>query len=146
MTILAFLIGLAFMGWAVYPMLQKDTTWVSLHLESDDLNDRKQQVYGNIADLDFDYAMGRLSESDFRNIRQTFLAEAGRVLEQYEKRKTSAIVEQIQQDAEHLVASGTSHKHGNSPNSSAQVRCPQCGRENPAEARFCMDCGGSLHD
>ena len=27
---------------------------------------------------------------------------------------------------------------------SATVRCPQCGQENPAEARFCMRCGTSL--
>ena len=134
------------MAWVVSPLFKKDTTWVSLHLESDDLNDRKRQVYGNIADLDFDYAMGRLSESDFQNIRKSFLAEAGRVMEQVERRKTSDIVERIQKDA-NLVAKATTDQFLQ-PEQTAEtsVKCPHCGTRNPAAAHFCMSCGGTLHD
>ncbi len=142
MSYLAYLTGLAFLIWIVMPLFKKDSTWVSLHMEVEELADRKQRVYGNIADLEFDFAMGRLSEKDFKNIRTSFLSEAGRVIEKLEGQKSTALMDRIQKDIEHLGKKKKKNKHR--PKSSASVFCTECGAENLAEAKFCMKCGEGL--
>ncbi|NQV40856.1 MAG: zinc ribbon domain-containing protein [Candidatus Marinimicrobia bacterium] len=142
MTYLAYLTGLAFLIWIVMPLFKKDSTWVSLHMEVEELADRKQRVYGNIADLEFDFAMGRLSEKDFKNIRQSFLSEAGRVMEKLESQKSKAFMDRIQNDIAHLGKKQGKIKK-KSKNSDS-VFCIECGAENLAAAKFCMKCGKGL--
>ena len=140
MSAVAYIIGIAFLVWVILPLFKKDSTWVSLYMEVDELADRKQRVYGNIADLEFDFAMGRLSEKDFTNIRQSFLSEAGRVIEKLEAQKSSKLMDRIQDDISQL---GKKKKKKKSK-STAHVFCIECGSENLAEAKLCMKCGKEL--
>ncbi len=141
MSFLAYLIGIAFLIWVILPLFQKDSTWISLYIEAEELADKKQRVYGNIADLEFDFAMGRLSEKDFNNIRQSFLNEAGRVMERLESQKSSALMDRIKTDIGNL---GKKHKHKKNKKSASKVFCIECGTENPPEAKFCMKCGKEM--
>ena len=134
MSYLAYLIGIAALGWAMIPLFKKDSTWISLITESDSLEDHKKRVYGNITDLEFDYAMGRLSESDFNTIRQSFLSEAGRVIQKLEDQRSSDLLEQIERDAKGLTQ-GKAKKIR---------KCSACGKMNLPDARFCMKCGQEL--
>ncbi len=52
MMYLAYFIGLAFLVWIMLPLFKKDSTWVSFYMEMEELADKKQRVYGNIADLE----------------------------------------------------------------------------------------------
>jgi len=144
MTILAYVVGVLILAWVSVPLFRKDSTWISLYLERDDLNDHKRQVYGNIADLEFDYAMGRLSEADFNSIRHSFLAEAGRVIERLENHKSSAIAKQIEQDITKLDRKRSGKHKAGKRTVRAAGTCPNCGVENPVEAQFCMSCGKEL--
>lgn len=126
------------MVWIIMPLFKKDSTWVSLHMEAEELADQKQRVYGNIADLEFDFAMGRLSESDFNEIRQSFLREAGRVIEKLESQKSSKLMERIENDVAHL-----GKKKKKSSKSDTRY-CIECGTENQSTAKFCMKCGEEL--
>lgn len=139
MSIFAYLIGGILLLWALAPLFKKDSTWVSLHMEGDELEDRKQRVYGNIADLEFDYAMGRLSETDFNVIRKSFLSEAGRVIQQLENQKSSKVMELIKEDVKKLSKNPKKSKKANKHNT-----CAHCGNENLPEAKFCMQCGKEL--
>jgi hypothetical protein len=88
---------------------------------------RKEVLLGNIGDLDFEFAMGKLSEEDYRDIRENL------------KRQTLKIMEQI----EVLLDSRTM----GSPASAERVvlpSCGGCGGTLPPEARFCPHCGSSL--
>ncbi len=138
MTILGYVTGIAFLIWIILPLFKKDSTWVSLYVEAEELADKKQRVYGNIADLEFDFAMGRLSEKDFKRIRQSFLSEAGRVIEKLESQKSSALMERINNDIDNL------DKSKKSKTSSSRVFCIVCGAENLPEAKFCMKCGKEI--
>ena len=144
MSILAYLTGLAFLAWSILPLFKKDSTWVSLYLETEELADRKQRVYGNIADLEFDYAMGRLSEKDFTSIRQSFLSEAGRLMEKIEGQKSSELMERIQKDLGQLGKKKHSKKSKISKISDGSLFCIECGTENVSEAKFCMKCGKEM--
>ncbi len=139
MSYLAYLTGVAFLIWAIVPLFKKDSTWVSLYVEADELADRKQRVYGNIADLEFDFAMGRLSEKDFNSIRASFLSEAGRVIEKIEGQKTAGLMDRIQNDLSNLGKKTKAKKK-----IKKQSNCPSCGSENLPEAKFCMKCGKEL--
>jgi hypothetical protein len=140
MVYLAYLTGLAFLIWMIMPLFKKDSTWVSIHMEVEELADRKQRVYGNIADLEFDFAMGRLSEKDFKTIRHSFLNEAGRVIAKLEGQKSKELMDRIQNDIAHLGKK----KQKKKSKKDASVFCISCGTENLAEAKFCMKCGKGL--
>jgi len=59
------------------------------------LNQKKDSVYANIKELDFEYEMGRLSEEDFRRIRQDYLAEAEEVIKAIDKVKVREEIEEL---------------------------------------------------
>lgn len=48
--------------------------------ELDRLMNRKAVVYSNLKDLEFEYQMGRLGDSDFNRLRAGFKAEAAEIL------------------------------------------------------------------
>jgi methionine synthase II (cobalamin-independent) len=139
MSFFAYLLGGVFLIWALAPLFKKDSTWISLHMEGEELEDRKQRVYGNIADLEFDYAMGRLSEKDFNEIRRSFLSEAGKVMQQLEDQRSSKLVDTIKKDVEQLSKKGKKSKKAE-----AAKYCPDCGAKAKLNARFCTECGGAL--
>jgi len=139
MSVFAYLIGGLFLVWALLPLFKKDSTWISLHMEGEELEDRKQRVYGNIADLEFDYAMGRLSEKDFNEIRKSFLAEAGKLMQLQEQQRSSKLVEKIKVDVSQLSKQGKKSKKADDAK-----YCPDCGAKAKSKARFCTECGGSL--
>jgi hypothetical protein len=139
MSFIAYVLGAAFLIWAMLPLFKKDSTWISLHMEGEELEDRKQRVYGNIADLEFDYAMGRLSEKDFTEIRGSFLSEAGKVIQQLENQRSSKLVETIQRDVSQLSKKKPKAKKGE-----AAKYCPDCGAKAKPTAKFCTECGGGL--
>ena len=138
MTVFGFIVGLILLGWGLWPLFQKDSTWVSIQMDAADLEDRKQRVYGNIADLEFDYAMGRLSEADFDAIRSSFLAEAGKVIEKIEGRQHGKLMDRIDKDADSSLKGKSSGKK------SGKKFCSQCGEKNKANAKFCTSCGEAL--
>ena len=45
---------------------------------------RKETIYENIKDLDFEYKMGKLSDEDYQRLHQDYLAEAYEVVSQIE--------------------------------------------------------------
>ena len=134
MSYLAYLLGFAALIWACLPLFKKDRTWISLIMETEELEDQKQRVYGNIADLEFDYAMGRLSESDFSRIRKSFLSEAGRVIQRLEDQKSPGFLKRIEKDLGNL----------NKKKKTKKSKCENCGNKNLPEASFCMKCGKEL--
>jgi len=136
MSYIAYLIGSGLLLWALIPLFKKDSTWVSMYLENEELEDHKKRVYGNIADLEFDYAMGRLSDKDFKSVRQSFLTEAGRVIEKLEQEASSELRAQIIKD--------TSVLGKKKPHKKKKNMCPDCGSKNQLEAKFCMKCGKEL--
>ena len=57
--------------------------------EMDRLLDRKTVVYGNLRDLEFEYKMGRLSESDFQQLGAAYKKEAAGILQRLDNLSAS---------------------------------------------------------
>ena len=86
---------------------------------------RREVLVGNLADLDFEFAMGKVSEDDYRALRDSL------------KRQTLKIMEQME-----VIAAGTSISVA--PESARAEGGPSCGGAAPRGARVCPNCGSSL--
>jgi hypothetical protein len=100
--------------------------------EADRLLDRKNVIYRNLRDLDFEHKMGRLTDSDFQQLEAGYKAEAAAVLQQLERLKTGG--KKIEKKAPAA---------GPKPVPTVQ-HCPSCGAESPAGKKYCGECGHHL--
>ena len=88
---------------------------------------QKVEAYGAIKDAELDHQMGKMSEVDYRFIRDKY---AGRALE------AIAALEQ---------AKGKGRAASAHPSGTLRfLFCPDCGNKLPGRARFCPGCGRSL--
>lgn len=116
--------------------------------------EERRRVLRAIKELDFDHAMGKISDADHREIRSAYqmrAVEVGRALEQ-----GPALHPEL---AELLAAEGTGEEGGDAPPAetgtehasaeppeaeSSAVTCGACGGDNDGDAKFCKHCGAAL--
>jgi hypothetical protein len=127
------------------------------HLEA-----RRQVLYENLKDLQFEYHQGKLSEEDYQSLKQGFLYDLAGVMDSIERRCASLGKAVPRTPEARPAAAGKSARGG--PRSHLKQRpiaasegsasigtqaaenilCPQCQSPNPAGNRFCGSCGASL--
>lgn len=140
MTPIAFILGFGLIAWVVMPLFKQSALVYEVHSQAADLEDKKLRVYHNIKDLEFDYALGRLSEPDFQTIRNSFTQEASQVvakLEQLQKHDLDALIAQDLKKLGDITVPG---------DSGASKFCIECGQKNPAKAKFCSACGEKFEE
>jgi hypothetical protein len=93
----------------------------------------KALVLRSIKELEFDRAMGKVSEKDFTEMSGRLRTRAGRLMRQLDA--GSGYREQIDREIEKRL--------GKAPVVVAGV-CASCGTKNDADARFCKGCGKSM--
>lgn len=108
--------------------------------EMDRLLDRKAVIYRNIKDLDFEHAMGRLSDEDYRRLQADDKNDAALLLQKLDQLGASgdldsAIEKDIAARKTALAAPKTERK---------MFRCPACGAETVPGKKYCADCGKRL--
>jgi len=99
------------------------------------LEREKALVLRSIKELEFDRAMGKLSDKDFVEMSQRLRARAARLMRQLDQ--GAGYRDQIQKEIERRVA----------PKVAAMpaVRfCAGCGNKTDPDARFCKHCGKSV--
>ena len=107
--------------------------------ELDRLLNRKAVVYSNLKDLEFEYKMGRLGESDFHRLEAGFKAEAAEILHKLDQ---LGIEKDLDDGIEQAIAARKA-KLASSQERRARV-CPSCGAEVIPGKQFCADCGFRL--
>jgi hypothetical protein len=133
-------------AYVVLPLFRDSKTATDVDLlpetELDRLMDRKSVIYRNIKDLEFEHAMGRLSDADFRRLEADYKNEAAALLAKLDQLGAS---ENLDETIERDIAS---RKAKLFPAGSARgkelPRCPACGAEVVAGKKFCADCGQRL--
>ena len=89
--------------------------------EREYLQEKREVLYDNLRDLHLEFRMGKLSEPDYQQTKARYQEELALLLHQLETvdapEKVAAIV---------------------------PGRCPRCGKDNPADNRFCGACGAEL--
>lgn len=86
---------------------------------------RREVLVGNLADLDFEFAMGKVSEEDYMSLRNSL------------KRQTLKIMEQMQ-------VLGAGRPAAVQATDASTPACASCGGAAPRSARFCPNCGSPL--
>ena len=93
----------------------------------------KALVLRSIKELEFDRAMGKVSEKDFTEMSGRLRARATRLMRQLDA--GAGYREQIDREIEKRL--------GKAPAVVAGV-CASCGTKNDADARFCKGCGKTM--
>jgi hypothetical protein len=97
------------------------------------LDREKTLVLRSIKDLEFDRAMGKVSEKDFAEMSARLRARATRLMRQLDAGGTYR----------HEIEKEISKRVGAPVPASART-CAQCRTENDRDARFCKSCGSKL--
>jgi cytochrome c-type biogenesis protein CcmH/NrfG len=92
---------------------------------------RKETLLQNIAELDFENSMGKLSEDDYQSLRATLKTQAAESIEQID----------VLLETEGIMS--TKPKGGSAPAKAARF-CSACGAAAAPKARFCSSCGQEL--
>jgi hypothetical protein len=100
----------------------------------------------SIKELEFDRAMGKVSEADFVEMRDRLRARAIRLMRQLEG---AALYQQmIERDVQAAGSAqdvrGSGQPAADSPDAAAASACEHCGTQNDFDARFCKKCGQRL--
>ena len=117
------------------------------------LAEQRDRVYAAIRELDFDRAVRKVNEDDYRLQRATLEQSAVDILRELDQlggADTAVVEERVMADVADLW-SGTADPH--SPPSLAREAlapdpadaCPSCGGSVASDHRFCPHCGAHLH-
>jgi len=122
------------------PQLLGGRTRVALERE-------KALVLRSIKELEFDRAMGKVSEKDFLDMSARLRARAARLIRQLDAK--TGYREQIEQEIERRVGEpvggAKAARRSSGPREAAAMNtCTSCATQNDRDARFCKNCGGRL--
>lgn len=107
------------------------------------LEQEKTTTLRTIKELEFDRAMGKMSEEDFREMSGRLRARAARLIKQLDA--GSGYRPQIEKDLARRLGETAEGKHGDvKVRAHATRNCPKCSTSNDTDARFCKSCGERL--
>jgi hypothetical protein len=101
------------------------------------LEREKTLILRSIKELEFDHAMGKISEKDFSEMSARLRARAAGLIRQLDA--GSGYREQIEREIARRVTRTSS-----GPPGEAVRTCAACSAQNDSDAKFCKNCGASL--
>ena len=104
------------------------------------LEDRKQVLYENMKDLQFEYHQGKLSDEDYESLKQRFQYDLAGVLDSIDRMSVPV------QPKGPSAAVGGDGAGGKQSQAASRVSntCPSCKVANPDGNRFCGKCGKAI--
>jgi hypothetical protein len=154
-TVLMFAAGLVGLGAlrALRPLVSPEADRTSMvgHRTRAALEREKLLTLRTIKELEFDRAMGKLSDADWQEMSTRLRARAARLMRQLDA--ATGYREQIEKDLAKRLGppsprSGVGEPGGGSPAVSRERDdrhvCTSCSTANDVDARFCKGCGAKL--
>jgi hypothetical protein len=111
---------------------------------------RRQTLYDNLKDLQFEYHQGKLSEEDYQSLKHGFLYDLAGVMDSIERRTLRK--PKLAKGSASTAPSVKAEPGGKKTTASAVadvptpevIFCPSCGAANPTTSRFCGQCAQPL--
>jgi len=140
----------AYVGYAVYRMV--------VPLAARDFTERVEMVGGrtraaldrektlvlrSLKELEFDRAMGKVSDADFREMGGRLRARARSLLKQLDV-DGAAYRDPIERELAERVMQGGEVSADTASSQAARLVCGNCGGSNERDAKFCKSCGTAL--
>lgn len=151
------------LGAVAYPLLTtRESRPDGSSGEAEELAEEKQSALSAIQDLEFEHAIGNLSEPDFASLREEYTERAARVLQRLDRlppeprsSEPAALVEwaerseeqeELEDIEEYCTACGETvgpedHYCGSCGAHLLEGTCPRCGAPLDEDDRFCPRCG-----
>ena len=149
-TLVIFVCAIGFGLFILYPLLSSPGTESSTETGIDELLLARDQLFHDIRELEFDYRTGKLAEADYHDLLNQLKSQAAAVIDEIETinsvestapESSHAKHPQQSEDIEARIAAARK-KPGVSEKK--PTTCPQCGEDNPVNARFCNSCGAAV--
>jgi rRNA maturation endonuclease Nob1 len=99
------------------------------------LLDRKQAIYDNLRDLQFEYRLGKLSDEDYQQTKLSLQRELALVLAETQELTNRLDLKTMPVNAPQLKAKAQKP---------AGTLCPHCGASFSQNLKFCGECGKSI--
>lgn len=96
------------------------------------LEEKRDILYDNLRDLNFEYGLGKLSDDDYAKAKATLQAELAQV---------NAELERMQAQALGKRAKAAAAKADPAPQPAPGAVCPHCGAKFDRPLKFCGECG-----
>lgn len=106
----------------------------------EDLASAREQAFDALRDFEFDHATGKLSESDYKNLRTRYETRAATILQQID---TLSAAQQSGAPAAHAPKRRAKPAPAAAAGA-ANAACPKCGAHAEVGDRFCMKCGAKI--
>ena len=113
------------------------------------LEREKALALRTLKELEFDRAMKKISDDDYREMSTRLRARATRIIQQLDAGAGHRA--RIEADLAKRLSEREAGRTGDTPGQdktrsvkSATRACPSCSTSNDADARFCKECGGKL--
>jgi len=133
-VVLAILLALAALSFALF-IRAKDIPDPIPVSPVQHLDDRKQAIYENLRDLQFEYRLGKLSDEDYQKSKQALQRELAIVLAETEQT--------LQRLGLTTARTGTAPKAAKPTPRRGSV-CPHCGASFAQALKFCGECGKAI--
>lgn len=123
----AIVMTVAAVGFILYPVLwPSPQPLIGSAAQSEELLRRRDRIYAELRELDFDYRVGKVTAEDYREARNQLETEAAQVLQAIDQ-QVATLEEEIEREVRRLRET----RRG----------CPSCGAAITPRARFCPSCG-----
>jgi hypothetical protein len=106
------------------------------------LEDRKQAIYGNLRDLQFEYRLGKLSDEDYQQTKQALQRELAGVLAETEDtiKKLGLMPTRVPPKQASSAGAAPAAVGARRPGTS----CPHCGASFAQALKYCGECGRAI--
>ena len=114
------------------------------------LDERKAAIYENLRDLQFEYRVGKLSDSDYQRTKLTLQKELAVVMAAIEQivpskpAPASSATASRTVPAKTAVAAAAQPEGETAKSTSDGTVCPHCGAEFSKPMKFCGECGKAM--
>jgi len=132
--------------WIFHPLFRpKPTEGLSPQMREDRekaLQQRKEDVYAAIKEMDFDFEMGKISEEDYRELKSQYKGKALKILKELDGVDGGEDIDAaIERDVHRL----RKKKRKGGKETVRQINfCPHCGKKVAPKNNFCQGCGMKL--